>query len=180
VQPNLRNQKNRRKLRKRLYYNRNKRLKWREKMPKEEEIDISPGDFEEECTEYLKDQECLKMYMRADIPADFYLMHLNAWKYLKKGDAKCRIKDYFEISDSPFDEAEFKKGCEQILEWWGLNEKNPFRLSISSMNNLMLNFYFQMIEQKAIAQDSDSILDHLIYEHQIDKSKIVLYNLVHY
>jgi hypothetical protein len=144
------------------------------------ETDSYFNDHEKELLqEYQKDQECQKMYMRTDILADFYLMHIGAWKYLKKGIWKDRIRDYFELPDSPFDEAEFSKGCEQILDWKGFNEKTPFRLSTCAMENLMRNFHFEMIEQKAIAQDSESILDELLYEHLLVKSRISIYNLVY-
>lgn len=148
-------------------------------MPTDEKIDSDLDDFDEEfLKEYQKDQDVRKMYMRTDLPLGFYLMHLGAWGYLKKGVWKYQIKDFFEIPDSPFLEKDFKKGCAQIAECCGYDKKTPFRLSIISMDNLMLNFHFQKIEQKAIAQDSESILDYLVYDHQILESRIILYNLV--
>ena len=112
-------------------------------MPTKGRIDRSPNNFEEEFADYLK------LYIHLDAPSDYIcFLHFQAWKYLQKGAVENRIKDYFEVPDSPFDEGEFRKGCEQMLEWCGYHQKNPFQLSISSMDNLMQNFHFQMIEQK--------------------------------
>jgi len=163
----------------------------------EKKIDSGLDDFDEEIIkvyqknekfmkEYHKDQECQKNYMRVDIPVEFHLMHIRAWKYLKKGVWDNQIKDYIEMPDAPFyDEVEFRKGCEQMLEWQGFDINNPFRLSICSMDNLMQNFYFQKIEQEMIkyktkANGSYDILDRLFYFHRLVDSRITIYNLVQY
>ena len=142
-------------------------------MSLENESGSNCDGFRERIIEYKKLPKCKYT------PPKYSYIHYKAWLYLKLGVAEYQRTDYFGIPDSTFDYEEIKIGCEQIMKCAGYDKKKPFQLSIGNMNDLMAIFHFRMINQKADFVSSEHILDSLIFEHVIDKSQIILFNLVH-
>ena len=102
--------------------------------------------------------------------------------YLADGPETYRSKDAFKLPNvnwSTSDLKQIESGCKQILLGAGFRKEQPIQhLSIKGFYLLFHLFHFKLVKQKSTRLGNGNMLDKIIFEHIMDGSKVIYYNLV--
>lgn len=72
-----------------------------------------------------------------------------------------------------------KLGCQQLMEGKGLTPENPLnKLGVRGCHLLFGLFHFSMASQYASSLEPGKFLDKMVFQHIMDGSNIIYYNLV--
>ena len=102
--------------------------------------------------------------------------------FLEDGPELYKQKDAFSLPGNSFsnqDIEKIKSGCQQLLEGKGFRKEHPIiDLGIKPCHKLFELFHFEFVKQTAINMENGRFLDKMTFQHVIDKSIVIYYNLV--
>ena len=105
-----------------------------------------------------------------------------AYFFLRDGPQTYKNIDAFNLTDNSFsniDIENIKIGCKQILIGKGFRKEFPLEgIGVRAFYKLFELFHFEMTNQISYKMDSFKRLNKITFEHNMDKSKIVCYNIV--
>jgi len=119
-----------------------------------------------------------KLYMDSRFPYIF----TKSFYFLEDGPGLYKQKDAFSLPDNSFSNLDIEKitsGCQQIMEGKGFRKEHPIiDLGIKPCHKLFELFHFEFVKQTAIKTKTGQFLDKMTFQHVIDKSIVIYYNLV--
>ena len=122
--------------------------------------------------------EDLELCMKKRFPYIF----TKSFYFLQDGPELYKQKDAFSLPDNSFsnkDIEKIKSGCQQLLEGKGFKKEHPIiDLGIKPCRKLFELFHFEFVKQTAIRTKTGQFLDEMTFQHVIDKSIVIYYNLV--
>lgn len=112
----------------------------------------------------------------------FPYIFTKSFYFLQDGPELYKQKDAFSLPDNSFsnkDIEKIKSGCQQLLEGKGFKKEHPIiDLGIKPCHKLFELFHFEFVKQTAIRTKTGQFLDEMTFQHVIDKSIVIYYNLV--